>query len=60
MSGSRLLISADIEKAKEFTTSLNIKIPEFDIIQDGGLLLGISLIFSLFIVSLVIRKMNTQ
>ena len=54
------IILPNIEKAKEFTTSLNIKIPEFDIIQDGGLLLGISLIFSLFIVSLVIRKMNTQ
>ena len=54
------IILPNIEKAKEFTTSLNIKIPEFDIIQDGGLLLGISLVFSLFIVSLVIRKMNTQ
>lgn len=54
------IILPKFEQVKEFTNSLNIKIPEFDIIKDSGILLGISLVFSLFIVSIVIRKMNSQ
>jgi cell division transport system permease protein len=48
------------EEVKTFTDSMNIKLPKFDILQDAGILLGISLCFSLFIVSAVIRKMNQE
>lgn len=54
------IVLPKFEQVKEFTNSLNIKIPEFDIIKDSGILLGISLAFSLFIVSIVIRKMNSK
>ena len=45
---------------KTFAKSISITIPEFDIFKDTGILLGTSLIFSLLIVSIVIRKMNKE
>ena len=49
-----------MEKVESFSRSMNIAIPEFDLVKDTGTLLGISLLFSLFIVSIVIRKMNKE
>ena len=49
-----------IEKVKDFTQSMSISIPKFDIFIDTGILLGVSLLFSLFIVSIVIGKMNKE
>lgn len=43
-----------------FAKTMDIVVPKFNIINDSGSLLGISLLFSLFIVSLVIRKMNKE
>lgn len=43
-----------------FAKTMDILIPKFNIINDSGILLGISLLFSSFIVSLVIRKMNKE
>jgi len=47
-----------IDSINAFTKSMNIDIPKFELLKDTGILLGISLVFSLIIVSLVIRKMN--
>jgi len=44
----------------KFTSSLDIVIPKFNILTDTSILLGISLLFSLFIVSSVIGKMNKE
>jgi cell division transport system permease protein len=49
-----------IDKINNFAQSMNITIPKFDILKDTGILLGVALIFSLFIVSVVIRKMNKE
>lgn len=49
-----------MEKTTAFAKSMNITIPTFDMIKDTGILLGVSLVFSLFIVSIVIRKMNKE
>jgi len=49
-----------IEEIKLFSKNMDVVIPKFDLINDSFLLLGISLIFSLFIVSLVLRKMNKE
>lgn len=49
-----------IEKINSFAQNMDIKIPKFDVVNDSGILLGIALVFSLFIVSLVIRKMNRE
>ncbi len=48
------------DNVKDFTSSLNITIPKFNLVHDTGILLGISLLFSLFIVTIVIRKMNKE
>jgi cell division transport system permease protein len=40
--------------------SLDIILPQFDIIKDGSILFGVSLIFSMLIVTLVSRKMSRQ
>ncbi|MBL0687620.1 MAG: ABC transporter permease [Sulfurospirillum sp.] len=63
---STLLVSAvyifipKFEKIDTFAKSIDIVIPEFFILKDTGVLLIVSLLFSLFIVSIVIRKMNRQ
>ena len=49
-----------MEKINTFAQSMNITIPKFDILKDTGILLGSSLLFSIFIVSIVIRKMNKE
>ncbi|WP_024955515.1 FtsX-like permease family protein [Sulfurospirillum arcachonense] len=49
-----------MKEVNTFSKSMNITIPTFDILKDGGTLLGISLVFSLFIVSIVISKMNRE
>lgn len=49
-----------IDKINEFAKTMDVKIPQFDLIYDSVTLLGISLAFSLFIVSLVLKKMNKE
>ena len=49
-----------IERIDLFAQEMGIKIPEFDLLKDTGMLLFASLVFSLLIVSLVIRKMNRE
>ncbi len=49
-----------IEKVKDFAKSMNISVPEYNLLKDTGILLSVSLLFSLFIVSIVIRKMNKE
>ncbi len=44
----------------KFAQGMDIDIPKFDILKDTGMLLGISLLFSLIIVTIVIRKMNRE
>jgi len=51
-------IFPSVDRINSFAQNMNITIPPFDMLKDTGILLGISLIFSLFIVSIVIRKMN--
>lgn len=41
-----------------FAASLDIAIPRFNTLSDAGFLFGVSLLFSVFIVSLVIGKIN--
>lgn len=45
---------------QSFTAELGVGIPSFEILKDSGVLLVVSLAFSLVIVSLVIRKMNKE
>ena len=54
------IVFPHIEKINSFANSMSINIPKFDILKDSGLLLGVSLVFSIFIVSVVIRKMNKE
>ena len=54
------IVFPSIEKVKGFAQNMNIIIPEFDLLKDTGVLLGVAVIFSLFIVSIVIRKMNKE
>jgi len=54
------IFSPKFEMIDTFAKSMNITIPEFDILKDTVVLLGVSLAFSLFIVSIVIRKMNRE
>ena len=49
-----------LEIIETFSRSMSITMPEFDILKDTSVLLGASLVFSLFIVSIVIRKMNRE
>lgn len=45
-------------EVSNFAVSLDIVIPKFDTLRDAGFLFGSSLLFSIFIVSLVIGKTN--
>lgn len=54
------LIFPKLEFIDIFARSMDIVIPEFDIVKDTIILLGISLVFSLFIVFAVIRKMSRE
>jgi cell division transport system permease protein len=45
-------------EVSNFAASLDIVIPKFDTLADAGFLFGASLLFSIFIVSLVIGKTN--
>lgn len=49
-----------IKEVKEFSESIGVKIPTYNLIEDTSMLVGVSLVFSLFIVSIVIRKMNQE
>ncbi len=49
-----------MEKVNTFAQNMNINVPEFDLLKGTGMLLGVSLVFSLVIVSIVIRKMNRE
>jgi len=49
-----------IEKIETFVSSMDIVMVKFDLLKDAGILLGVSLVFSLFIVSIVIKKMNKE
>jgi len=63
---STILVSAtfimfpNMERINTFAQGMNIIIPKFDILKDTGILLGVSMLFSLIIVSVVIRKMNRE
>lgn len=48
----------NIEYVQKLSTDLEIELPKFDLLHDSGILLGVSLVFSVLIVSLVIRKMK--
>jgi len=58
--GLVFLMFPNIDKINSFSQTMNIAIPQFDILKDSAVLLGVGLVFSLFIVSLVIRKMNRE
>lgn len=49
-----------IDIVETFAKSMSIAIPQFNILKDTTILLAFSLAFSVFIVSLVIRKMNKK
>lgn len=49
-----------IDRINIFAKTMDIAIPKFDLVKDSTTLLGISLMFSLFIVSIVLRKMNKE
>jgi len=54
------IILPSISEVKQVASTLDIIMPKFDILKDTSILLGISLIFSLYIVSSVIGKMNKE
>jgi len=54
------IFTPKLEQMNTFAKSIDIEIPQYDILYDSGILLGIALVFSMFIVSLVIRKMNRE
>ncbi len=58
--GITFVILPQLTKINEFSKTMDVVIPKFDLIKDTGILLGISLLFSLFIVSIVIKKMNKE
>jgi cell division transport system permease protein len=43
---------------KDFAAELDIVIPEFNIVFEGGVLVGASLLFSLLAVTIVARKIG--
>lgn len=49
-----------LEEVSTFAKTMDVIIPKFDLLKDSGTLLGISLIFSLLTVSIVLRKMNKE
>lgn len=49
-----------IDRVDLFAQQMGIQIPEFSLLKDTGMLLLVSIVFSLTIVSLVIRKMNRE
>ncbi len=53
-------ILPNIDKLKVFEQSMGIEIPSFSIMKDTTILLAISLVFTLSIVSIVIKKMNKE
>ncbi len=53
------VILPNLGEVKKFMNDLGVALPKFNLLIDGGFLLGVSLLFSLFIVSIVIRKMKT-
>jgi cell division transport system permease protein len=51
-------IAPKLGVVKDFAAELDIVIPEFDVLIEGGTLLGVSLLFSLIAVTLVARKIG--
>ena len=49
-----------MERIQGFSQSMNIEIPQFYIMPDAFILLSVALLFSLFIVSIVIKKTNKE
>lgn len=47
-----------IALVEEFAKEIDVTIPEFDLFYDGGLLVGVALLFSLLSVTLVARKIG--
>ena len=58
--GLAFVVVPEIDKVKAFAQTMDLVIPKFNLINDSAVLLGISLLFSLFIVSIVLRKMNKE
>jgi len=54
------IFAPKLEQITTFTKAIDMEIPAYDILYDSGMLLAIALVFSTFIVSLVIKKMNRE
>lgn len=54
------IFAPKLEQINAFAKALDIEIPKYNIFYDSGILLAIALVFTIFIVSLVIRKMNRE